>query len=89
MVVRAVAPHITVEALEPLTKFVPVTVRVKGAAPAAAAETLSVASVGPLTVKVLPKEAGVAVPFATVTLVPPPAASWALVTAAVICVALT
>jgi hypothetical protein len=53
VVVSGVEFHITVE---PATKFVPVTISVKGAPPAAAEVGLSVATVGPLTVNVLAED---------------------------------
>jgi hypothetical protein len=49
VVVRAVEPHITVE---PLKKFVPVTVSVNAAAPATAEVGLNEVIVGPTTVTV-------------------------------------
>ena len=49
MVVSGFAPHITVE---PPTKFVPATLRVKGAPPATAEVGLSDVMVGPTTVTV-------------------------------------
>ena len=56
MVVRGVEFHSTVE---PATKFVPVTVSVKGAPPAAAEAGLSDAMAGSLTVNVLAGEEAV------------------------------
>jgi len=84
VVASAVVPHITVE---PLTKFVPVRVSVKGAAPAAIDVTLKDASVGPMTVNAIAEEEAL-LEFLTVTFGDPVEASWALVTAAVSDVAL-
>ena len=93
VVASGVVPHITVEGLvlAPLTKFVPVTVRVKPADPAAIDVELSPVIVGPLTLKVLAAEnaAEDPLPFWTVTLTGPADANCAAVTAAVIFVALT
>jgi len=79
VVVSGVVPHIT---LEPATKFVPVTVSVKGAPPAAIEVGLSDAIVGLLAVNVAAEEEAALV-FWTVTLDDPAEASWVLVTAAV------
>ena len=72
------APHSTVE---PLAKFVPATVSVKGALPATAEAGLSNAIAGPLTVNVLAEETPLV--FRTVMFCGPAEASWVLVTAAV------
>lgn len=87
-VARAVAFQYTTEVE---LKFDPATVRVKEAPPAAAEVGLMSVIVGPLTVKSIPEEAGVALPFTTVTLIGDPAvvASTVLVTVAVTWVALT
>ena len=79
MVVSAVEFHFTVD---PLTKFVPVTVRAKGAPPAAAEVELNDTMVGPLTVNELAADEAV-LEFCTVTFGDPAAASCVLVTAAV------
>ena len=81
-VVRAVEPHITTE--EEL-KLDPATVRVNEAPPAGAEVGYIIVIAGPLTVKVGALEAGVALPFTTVTLIGDPTvvASKALVTVAV------
>jgi hypothetical protein len=84
VVVSGVVPHITVE---PATKFVPVTVSVKGAPPATAEGGLSDAMVGPLTVNALAEEEAALV-FWTVTFGDPAEVTWALATAAVSEVAL-
>ena len=84
MVASGVEFHSTVE---PATKFIPVTVSVKGAPPAKAEAGLSDAMAGPLTVNALAGEEAVLV-FWTVTFGEPAEASWALVTAAVSDVAL-
>ena len=84
MVANAAVPHITVD---PPAKFVPVTVSVNAALPAAAEEGLNEASVGPLTLNALAGEEAALV-FCTVTLGVPVRASWVLVTAAVSEVAL-
>lgn len=73
------APHITVE---PATKFIPVTVSVKPAPPAAADEGLSDAMVGPPTTNAMAGEEA-ALQFWTVTPCDPAEASCALVTLAV------
>ena len=75
--------HITVE---PLPKFVPATVSVKGAPAATAEGGVSDVITGPLTVNVLAEETPLG--FRTVTFCGPAEASWALVTAAVSDVAL-
>ena len=84
VVASAVAPHSTVE---PLTKFDPVTVSVKGTPPATAEAGLSNEIEGPLTVNVLAVE-DAALEFRTATFGDPAAASWVAVTAAVSEVAL-
>ena len=69
MVVRGVEPHITTD--EEL-KLDPATVRVNAAPPAAAEVGYIIVIAGPLTVKVGALEAGVALPFTTVTLIGDP-----------------
>jgi hypothetical protein len=97
VVVRGVESQYTTEGtvFAPLTKFVPVTVRLKPVLPEASEVELSVVIVGPLTVKVLAAETAVALKFwtvtATVNAVPfiPAEASWEDVTDAVSWLALT
>jgi hypothetical protein len=84
VVVNGVEPHIT---LDPLTKFIPVTVSVKGESPAAIDVGLSDVIVGPPTVNAIAEEEAV-LEFFTVTFGDPAEASWALVTLAVSDVAL-
>ena len=84
MVASGVEFHTTVE---PATKPIPVTVRVKAALPAAHVAGLIAVIVGPLRVNVADGEEAVA-EFWTVTLCDPTEASWVLVTAAVSEVAL-
>ena len=84
VVVSAVVPHITVE---PLTKPLPATVRVKAALPATAVEGVSDA-IPAVTRKVEALEDALPV-FCTVMLAAPAEAIWAVVTAAVTEVALT
>lgn len=91
-VARGVAPHITTEALVPVTKFVPVTVSGKPVLPARAEIALSPpeAIVGALTANVVPLgDVASSEPFVTVMAGVPPVPSWVLVTAAVSWVALT
>jgi hypothetical protein len=71
-------------AVPPVTKFVPLTVSVRLAVPAAAEVALSPVSVGPLTVKVLEPEVAVELPFWTVMVCDPANASSGFVTVAVI-----
>jgi hypothetical protein len=80
LVASAVAPHITVE---PLAKFVPVTVSVREPVPATTELGVSpfVPIAGPLTVNVIPLETPVG--FFTVTVCDPAEASWSFVTFAV------
>jgi hypothetical protein len=85
VVVSDIVPQTTVE---PLRKFVPVTVIVKPDDPAMPVAGLSEVSVGPFTWNVLAAEDEVLV-FFTVTLTGPAEASCVLVTAAVSEVALT
>jgi hypothetical protein len=73
--------------VEPATKFSPVTVSVKGAAPAAIEVALSDVMVGPLTVKTLAEEEAV-LEFFTVTFCGPTEASCAVGTSAVSAVGL-
>ena len=82
--VSSVVPQYTVE---PAIKLVPVTVIVRPLDPAAAVLGFSCAIVGALTVNV--PTAVLVLPVATETLAVPADASWAAVTAAVSCVALT
>ena len=86
VVASAVGPQSTTD---PVTKFVPVTVRVNCAPPATADAGLRLVSRGPpVTVKLLVEE-GAPPGFATYTGTVPPFATSAVVTAAVSCVALT
>jgi len=86
VVASAVEPNHTVD---PLTKFVPVTVSVNCGSPLLADDGLKLATVGAaVTVNVLAEEAA-ALPFWTVTCCGPADATWVLVTAAVSWVALT
>lgn len=71
LVVSAVVPHIT---LEPPTKFVPVTMRLKGALAATAEVGLSDAIRGPLTVNAVAVDEAVLV-FCTTTFGEPAEAS--------------
>jgi hypothetical protein len=91
VVVRGVESQYTTEGtvFAPLTKFVPVTVRLKPVLPEASEVELSVVIVGPLTVKVLAAETAVALKFWTVTAGVAAEASWEDVTDAVSWLALT
>jgi hypothetical protein len=92
VVARGVKPHITTEALVPVTKFVPVTVSGKEAPPARAETALNPpdAMVGALTANVVPLgDVASAEPFVTAMAGVPPVPSWVPVTAAVSWVELT
>jgi hypothetical protein len=94
VVVRAVESQYTTEGtvFAPLTKFVPVTVRLKPVLPEASEVELRDPIVGPLTVKVLfpvTAETAVALKFWTVTTNAPEEASCVGVTDAVSWLALT